>query len=115
VTQAAPFHLIADSPDGAPLRIRRTMAGDAWDRAEAEACGVPSHSGTAAGGAVSLGMPTLGLRPTAPHTGSHAAAPSLAEHSAAAPSAAAPSAAAGAPAVNASSTVPIYAVDDGER
>ena len=33
VTRAAPFHLIADSPDGAPLRVRRTAAGDAWDQA----------------------------------------------------------------------------------
>ena len=43
VTQAAPFHLIADAPDGAPLAIRRTRAGDAWDRAEAESCAVPAH------------------------------------------------------------------------
>jgi tRNA dimethylallyltransferase len=41
VTHAAPFHLLADSPDGAPLRIRRTRAGDAWDRTQAESCGVP--------------------------------------------------------------------------
>ena len=33
ITQAAPFHLLADSVDDAPLRIRRTRAGDAWDRA----------------------------------------------------------------------------------
>ncbi|TDP99640.1 MULTISPECIES: tRNA (N6-isopentenyl adenosine(37)-C2)-methylthiotransferase MiaB [unclassified Leifsonia] len=65
VTQAAPHHLIADSADGAPLRIRRTRAGDAWDRAEAESCAVPSHGGTAAGaaaGRVSLGLPTLRTR-----------------------------------------------------
>src|SRR5690554_6088977 len=35
VTQAAPFHLIAGTPDGGPLRIRRTRAGDAWDAAQA--------------------------------------------------------------------------------
>ncbi|ERK70314.1 hypothetical protein N136_03351, partial [Leifsonia aquatica ATCC 14665] len=43
-------------------RVRRTQAGDAWDRAEAESCAVPAHgSGAAAGGAgpVSLGLPTL--------------------------------------------------------
>jgi tRNA-2-methylthio-N6-dimethylallyladenosine synthase len=57
VTQAAPFHLIADSLDGAPLRIRRTIAGDAWDRQEAASCGVPTPAG--AGSAVSLGLPTL--------------------------------------------------------
>ncbi|KQV05099.1 tRNA (N6-isopentenyl adenosine(37)-C2)-methylthiotransferase MiaB [Leifsonia sp. Root112D2] len=59
VTQAAPFHLIADSSDGAPLRIRRTRAGDAWDRAEAESCAVPAHAESAPGAKVSLGLPTL--------------------------------------------------------
>jgi tRNA-2-methylthio-N6-dimethylallyladenosine synthase len=61
VTEAAPFHLIADS-DGRPLRVRRTRSGDAWDRAAAESCGVPVQSGaTAAAGPrpVSLGLPTL--------------------------------------------------------
>ncbi len=61
ITQAAPFHLIADHD--APLRIRRTRAGDAWDRQQAESCGVPAPAtgGTAAGGAraVSLGLPVL--------------------------------------------------------
>lgn len=56
ITQAATFHLIADSLDGAPLAIRRTRAGDAWDRAEAESCAVPAPS---ASSATSLGMPTL--------------------------------------------------------
>ena len=55
ITQAASFHLIADSIDGAPLAIRRTPAGDAWDRAEAASCEVPS----APGKGTSLGMPTL--------------------------------------------------------
>ncbi|RII91457.1 tRNA (N6-isopentenyl adenosine(37)-C2)-methylthiotransferase MiaB, partial [Clavibacter californiensis] len=41
ITRAAPFHLIADSVDQAPLRIRRTRAGDAWERAQADSCGVP--------------------------------------------------------------------------
>jgi tRNA-2-methylthio-N6-dimethylallyladenosine synthase len=60
VTRAAPFHLLADSADGAPLRIRRTRAGDAWDRAQAESCGVPAPSGgTSAPRAVSLGLPAL--------------------------------------------------------
>jgi len=61
ITHAAPFHLIADHD--APLRIRRTRTGDAWDRQQAESCGVPAPAtgGTAAGGAraVSLGLPTL--------------------------------------------------------
>jgi tRNA-2-methylthio-N6-dimethylallyladenosine synthase len=62
ITQAAPFHLIADT-DGATLEVRRTRAGDAWDRAEAESCGLPSTSAGASGAegtrAVSLGLPTL--------------------------------------------------------
>ena len=74
ITQAAPFHLLADSVDGAPLRIRRTRAGDAWDRAQAERCGVPAASGGAASapGRVSLGLPTLRVGPeplTAPGVG----------------------------------------------
>ncbi|WP_413631465.1 tRNA (N6-isopentenyl adenosine(37)-C2)-methylthiotransferase MiaB [Microbacterium sp. SSM24] len=60
VTHAAPFHLLADSSDGAPLRIRRTRSGDAWDRTQAESCGVPAPAGDAgAPRAVSLGLPTL--------------------------------------------------------
>src|SRR4051794_3952444 len=39
ITHAAPFHLLADDPTGAPLRITPTRAGDAWDRAQAESCG----------------------------------------------------------------------------
>jgi tRNA-2-methylthio-N6-dimethylallyladenosine synthase len=61
VTRAASFHLIADSVDGAPLDIRRTRAGDAWDRSEAESCAVPS---AAAGRGVSLGLPTLRVATT---------------------------------------------------
>ena len=54
VTHAAPFHLIAD----APSRIRRTRAGDAWDRAEAESCGAstPTDGGPVR---VTLGLPTI--------------------------------------------------------
>lgn len=60
ITDAKPFYLLADSLDGAPLRTRRTIAGDAWDRAEAASCAVPAASGaTAVGGRVSLGLPTL--------------------------------------------------------
>ncbi|WP_431795919.1 tRNA (N6-isopentenyl adenosine(37)-C2)-methylthiotransferase MiaB [Microbacterium enclense] len=59
-TRAAPFYLLADAPAGEPLRIRRTRAGDAWDRAQAESCGVPTPAGdTGAPRAVSLGLPTL--------------------------------------------------------
>ena len=60
VTHAAPFHLLADSPDGAPLRVRRTRAGDAYDRSLAESCAVPEPASEAGGTrAVSLGLPTL--------------------------------------------------------
>jgi tRNA-2-methylthio-N6-dimethylallyladenosine synthase len=56
VTQAAPYHLIADSTDGAALNIRRTSAGDAWDRAEAESCAVGDEPTTST---VSLGLPGI--------------------------------------------------------
>ena len=59
VTHAAPFHLLADAPDGQPLRIRRTRAGDAWDRSQAESCGVPATSAGDGPRAVSLGLPSL--------------------------------------------------------
>ncbi|QYF74311.1 tRNA (N6-isopentenyl adenosine(37)-C2)-methylthiotransferase MiaB [Cryobacterium sp. PAMC25264] len=90
VTQAAPFHLIADSLDGAPLRIRRTIAGDAWDREQAESCGVPTTAGST-GSAVSLGLPTL-------RVGGPAALnlTNLNQHGGA-------------------TTIPIYPVDDQER
>jgi len=56
ITQAASFHLVADSIDGAQLRIRRTSAGDAWDRAEAASCEIPAPSGKTS---ISLGLPSL--------------------------------------------------------
>lgn len=64
VTQAAPFYLLADSPGGAPLRVRRTRAGDAWDRTQSESCVVPAPASVAAGSpaaqrAVSLGLPAI--------------------------------------------------------
>jgi tRNA-2-methylthio-N6-dimethylallyladenosine synthase len=58
VTRAAPYYLVA-SPAGETLPIRRTRAGDAWDRAEAASCAVPEPAG--AGRSVNLGLP--GLRP----------------------------------------------------
>ena len=65
VTDAAPHHLIAD-PRTDQYAVRRSRAGDAWDRAQAESCGVPA-SGTGAAtagarGSVSLGMPSLPVR-----------------------------------------------------
>jgi len=66
VTHAAPFHLLADAPDGQPLRIRRTRAGDAWDRSQAESCGVPATSAADGIRAVSLGLPSLRIGGGAP-------------------------------------------------
>ena len=59
VTHAAPSHLLADSVDGAPLTIRRTKAGDAYDRRQSASCAVPTTGGAATDGTVSLGLPTL--------------------------------------------------------
>jgi len=60
VTHGAPHHLVADSPAlGGSYALRRTRAGDAWERAQR---GEHDHGGgapAADGGAVSLGMPTL--------------------------------------------------------
>jgi tRNA-2-methylthio-N6-dimethylallyladenosine synthase len=60
ITRAAPFHLIADAE---PIALRRTRAGDAWDRAQADSCGVPAAA-VAGGsrGSVSLGLPTMRAR-----------------------------------------------------
>ncbi len=57
ITHAAPFHLLADAPDGAALSIRPTRAGDAWDRSQAESCALPADPG--APRPVSLGLPAL--------------------------------------------------------
>jgi tRNA-2-methylthio-N6-dimethylallyladenosine synthase len=59
ITEAGPYHLIADSG----YSMRRTIAGDAWDRAEAASCAVPAAGASSASGArsgVSLGFPSLG-------------------------------------------------------
>lgn len=63
VSAAAPHFVIADhQPDG-PYAVRRTRAGDAWDRRQAESCGVPSPEiATGAPAAVSLGLPTIRVR-----------------------------------------------------
>ena len=41
ITEAAPYHLIADLTDASQYSMRKTIAGDAWDRAEAASCAVP--------------------------------------------------------------------------
>jgi tRNA-2-methylthio-N6-dimethylallyladenosine synthase len=61
VTYAAPHHLVAD---GAAVAVRRTAAGDAWERrrdSEGDACAAPA----AASGPVGLGLPTIGSPDTA--------------------------------------------------
>jgi len=66
ITEAASFHLVADSTDGSALQIRRTRSGDAWDRAEAASCGVPAPADAASEpGKVSLGFPSLRIGPPA--------------------------------------------------
>jgi tRNA-2-methylthio-N6-dimethylallyladenosine synthase len=57
VSRATPFYLLASSPG--PLAVRRTRAGDAWDRAEAASCAVPEPGASSAGSTVSLGLPSL--------------------------------------------------------
>ncbi|MGC5048297.1 tRNA (N6-isopentenyl adenosine(37)-C2)-methylthiotransferase MiaB [Micrococcus porci] len=56
VTEARPFFAVAD-PSLDDYALRRSRAGDAWDRAQAESCGVPAPGAGTAG--TSLGMPTL--------------------------------------------------------
>ena len=63
VTAAAPYHLLAD--DQTNYSVRRTIAGDAWDRAHDDACSVPAVASTSNSSAtkssVSLGFPTIGI------------------------------------------------------
>ncbi|MDP5227858.1 MULTISPECIES: tRNA (N6-isopentenyl adenosine(37)-C2)-methylthiotransferase MiaB [Arthrobacter] len=61
ITEAAAFHLVADPATPADYRFRRSRAGDAWDRSQAESCGVPGTgtAGTVPGKGVLLGMPKL--------------------------------------------------------
>ena len=55
VSYAAPHHLVAD---GGHYALRRTAAGDAWDRRQADSCGVPAAGAPPTGGVV-LGLPTV--------------------------------------------------------
>ena len=59
VTAAAAFHLISDPATAADYSLRRSRAGDAWDRSQAESCGVPSGPAGSSRSGVSLGMPAL--------------------------------------------------------
>lgn len=64
ITEAAAFHLLADPAGTADYSLRRSRAGDAWDRSQADSCGVPAPGAAGKDGkaAVSLGMPSLPLR-----------------------------------------------------
>ncbi|MFJ3958714.1 tRNA (N6-isopentenyl adenosine(37)-C2)-methylthiotransferase MiaB [Arthrobacter sp. NPDC090010] len=61
ITEAAAFHLVADPGSPEEYTVRRSRAGDAWDRSQAESCGVPGPgtAGTVPGKGVLLGMPKL--------------------------------------------------------
>ena len=60
VTYAAPHHLVADSGvEGGRFAVRRTRAGDAWDRRQAQSCGVPAQPSAGTSSAVALGLPTV--------------------------------------------------------
>ncbi|MCW2287336.1 tRNA-i(6)A37 thiotransferase enzyme MiaB [Leucobacter luti] len=61
ITAAAPHFNIADEVPGV-YAVRRTRAGDAWDRRQAESCGVPAPAGATTPRAVNLGLPTLRIR-----------------------------------------------------
>ena len=59
VTSAAAFHLVSDPATAADYSLRRSRAGDAWDRSQADSCGVPAPAPAGGKPGVSLGMPTL--------------------------------------------------------
>ncbi|WP_239478803.1 tRNA (N6-isopentenyl adenosine(37)-C2)-methylthiotransferase MiaB [Rothia sp. ZJ1223] len=56
ITEAGSFHLISD-PTAEQYAVRRSRAGDAWDRAQADSCGTGITQ--VPGAPVSLGFPTL--------------------------------------------------------
>jgi tRNA-2-methylthio-N6-dimethylallyladenosine synthase len=53
ITEAAPYHLVADVSASSVYSVRRTRGGDAQDRKELESCGAPVPGS----GKVSLGIP----------------------------------------------------------
>ncbi|MFJ2619130.1 tRNA (N6-isopentenyl adenosine(37)-C2)-methylthiotransferase MiaB [Glutamicibacter sp. NPDC087344] len=61
ITEVAAFHLVSD-PTAEQYHLRRSRAGDAWDRSQAESCGVPSTGASSQPGRTNLGMPTLKVR-----------------------------------------------------
>lgn len=62
ITAAGSFHLLADPASAEEYHLRRSRAGDAWDRWQADSCGVGTTQVNGQGTAsVSLGMPSLRL------------------------------------------------------
>ncbi|MFF5794131.1 tRNA (N6-isopentenyl adenosine(37)-C2)-methylthiotransferase MiaB [Paeniglutamicibacter sp. NPDC012692] len=61
ITEAAAFHLVSDPAGLAEYSVRRSRAGDAWDRSQADSCGAPATGSSGTKG-VSLGMPLLPTR-----------------------------------------------------
>ncbi|MGO3152850.1 MAG: tRNA (N6-isopentenyl adenosine(37)-C2)-methylthiotransferase MiaB [Galactobacter sp.] len=58
ITEVGAFHLVSD-PTAEQYALRATRAGDAWDRAQADSCGVPTPGASKGTKGVALGMPTL--------------------------------------------------------
>jgi len=59
VTDAKPYFLLADT-EGGVYELRRTVAGDAWDRAQAESCAIPATGSASSSGRVSLNLSVRG-------------------------------------------------------
>ena len=55
----AAFHLVADPATAEDYSLRRSRAGDAWDRSQADSCGAPAPDAPGGKSSVSLGMPSL--------------------------------------------------------
>jgi len=62
VTYGAPHHLVADGALGGSYDVRRTRAGDAWERRQARAAAAAGAPAGAAGSRVLLGMPAVPAR-----------------------------------------------------
>lgn len=56
ITESQSYHLIADPVSADQYVLRRSRAGDAWDRAQADSCGTSSST---PGSGVNLGLPSL--------------------------------------------------------
>lgn len=61
VTESHPYHLIADPVSLDQYQLRRSRAGDAWDRSQAESCGTSSAEPV---GGINLGLPSLRVSAT---------------------------------------------------